>query len=225
MKYEKIILVRHGESQGNVDPDVYERVPDWRLDLTERGCRQAMAAGVEVARLVPQGEVQAYVSPYRRTMRTYECMAQAFAGRVRMFQDPRLREQDWGHLREAKATKEIKRERDEYGTFWFRFPDGESGADVYDRVTSFMDTLWRDMLDTGFTSRAALIVTHGLTMRLFCMRWFHWTVEQYEQLANPGNCEFKVLELQASGRYVLTTPFGNWEGGAAAGGGGKGQPT
>src|SRR5688500_5253872 len=145
MKYEKIILVRHGESEGNVDPDIYARVPDWRLDLTPRGCKQATKAGLEVAGLVPEGHVQAYVSPYRRTMRTFECMAEAFPGRVRMFQDPRLREQDWGHLRGPEATQSIRRERDEDGTFWYRFPDGESGADVYDRVTSFMDTLCRDM--------------------------------------------------------------------------------
>ncbi|GAA3294993.1 hypothetical protein GCM10020295_21010 [Streptomyces cinereospinus] len=40
-----------------------------------------------------------------------------------------------------------------------------------------------------------LLVTHGLAMRLFCMRWFHWTVAEFESLSNPGNGEIRMLVL------------------------------
>ena len=132
-------------------------------------------------------------------------MAEAFAGRVRAFQDPRLREQDWGHLRGPEATQSIKRERDEYGTFWYRFPDGESGADVFDRVSLFLESLHRNFRRHSFP-RNVVIVTHGLTMRLFVMRWFRRSVEEFESWANPGNCAYRVMERQGS-RYVLTTAF------------------
>ncbi len=36
-----------------------------------------------------------------------------------------------------------------FGRFWFRFPNGESGADVYDRITLYEDHLTRDMLMVG----------------------------------------------------------------------------
>ena len=36
-------------------------------------------------------------------------------------------------------------ERDEVGKFYYRFENGESGADVYDRVSLFYDTLYREM--------------------------------------------------------------------------------
>ena len=37
------------------------------------------------------------------------------------------------------------------------------------------------------------------------MRWFHWTVEEFEQLANPGNCQLVVLERQPDGKYRLVS--------------------
>ena len=35
-------------------------------------------------------------------------------------------------------------ERREFGSFYYRFPEGESGADVYDRVTDFLGSLNRE---------------------------------------------------------------------------------
>jgi len=48
-----------------------------------------------------------------------------------------------------------------------------------------------------------LIVTHGLTLRLFLMRWFHWTVEEFENLRNPRNCQIVVMQKRANDRYEL----------------------
>lgn len=47
-------------------------------------------------------------------------------------------------------------------------------------------------------------------MRLFCMRWFHWSVAEFEALANPGNAETRTLLLGADGRYTLDQPFEHW---------------
>lgn len=48
-----------------------------------------------------------------------------------------------------------------------------------------------------------VIVSHGLAIRIFLMRWFKWTAEQFESLKSPKNCEFRVLELGSSGEYSL----------------------
>ena len=44
-----------------------------------------------------------------------------------------------------KKIKEAKLIRPQFGRFFYRFPDGESGADVYDRVSAFLGTFHRDM--------------------------------------------------------------------------------
>ena len=39
-----------------------------------------------------------------------------------------------------------------------------------------------------------VLVTHGLALRVFLMRWLHWTVEQLLAVYNPPNAEPLVLE-------------------------------
>lgn len=99
----RIILVRHGQSQGNVDECVYTRVADPKVMLTEQGIAEAEECGKEIRRMIEgdgadDWKVYFYVSPYRRSLETLRNLAKAFektriAG-VR--EEPRLREQDFG---------------------------------------------------------------------------------------------------------------------------------
>ena len=57
----------------------------------------------------------------------------------------------------------------QFGRFFYRFPQGEAGLDVYNRVTGFIETVRRR--HTG-SECCIVIVTHGLALRLFLMRWF-----------------------------------------------------
>lgn len=45
-----------------------------------------------------------------------------------------------------------------------------------------------------WNQRKLRLVSHGLLMRIFCMVYFHWTVEEFEEVWNPGNCEVWALE-------------------------------
>ncbi len=191
MKPSHIILVRHGESEGNVDKNLYLQKPDYAYDLTEKGKQQARACGIELAAKYG-GPAAFYVSPYWRTRRTYEGISQSIKA-VKHYEDPRIREQEWGTNFHPK-TDNLENERDTFGHFYFRIPNGESCADVYDRVSDFLGTLWRDFEKYDYPT-VSIIVTHGMTIRLFLMRFFHWTVEQFEIVANPANCGYYVLEL------------------------------
>lgn len=211
MRPARILLLRHGEAEGNVDETVFERKPDHRLELTARGREQSRDAGAEIRRLVGDGAVQVYVSPYVRTRQTLDELRACFRV-AHAREEPRLREQDWGNYQDKDHIRAQKAERDSFGHFYYRMARGESGADVYDRVSTFFESLHRDFRDDGFPE-AALIVTHGLTMRLFLMRWFHWSVEQFEALENPRNGELVVLERGPRGWYSLETPLRTWRAG------------
>ena len=52
MKPKRIILIRHGESEGNVDRAIYNVKPDYALELTEKGKQQARDVGKKLADLV-----------------------------------------------------------------------------------------------------------------------------------------------------------------------------
>jgi broad specificity phosphatase PhoE len=204
-KPKRIVLIRHGNSAANADKSVRATIPDHRIPLTEQGHRDAKDAGVRLKELFGKQTIQVYLSPYLRTRETYEGLklgAEYELNIVKEYEDPRIREQDFGHLRALEAFALIDAERSAFGTFYYRIPDGESGADVYDRVTTFLDTMYRDFEKQDYAENA-LIVSHGLTIRLLLMRWLHWSVEKFEKLKNPFNCEHFTLLLGDDGKYHL----------------------
>jgi broad specificity phosphatase PhoE len=203
MKPKRIILIRHGESEGNVDRLIYKSKPDYALLLSDRGIAQAKEAGKELKKIIGEEKAFFYVSPFWRTRETFEYIAAELdRKKIHWIEEPRIREQEWGHLRSPEEGALIEKDRDAYGTFYFRIPDGESAADVYDRVSDFLGTLYRDF-EKEECSENVIIITHGMAIRLFLMRWFHWTVEEFEVIANPKNCEIIVMEKHENNKYGL----------------------
>ncbi|KAJ4969570.1 hypothetical protein NE237_016271 [Protea cynaroides] len=215
---KRIILVRHGESQGNLDDTAYTTTPDSQIPLTTHGIDQARLSGQRICRLVSDDgcsqnwKVYFYVSPYHRTRSTLREIGRAFPKNriIGVREECRIREQDFGNFQVEERMRAIKVARERFGRFFFRFPDGESAADVFDRLSSFLESLWRD-IDMKRLLRHSecddeinlIIVSHGLTLRVFLMKWFKWTVDQFEHLNNPDNCEFLVIQLGCGGEYSL----------------------
>lgn len=83
---------------------------------------------------------------------------------------------------------------------------GESGADVYDRVSDFIGTLNREFERFDYPKNA-LIFSHGMCNRIFLCKWFHATIEEFELWKNPKNGQMDILELQDNNRYKLVTPL------------------
>jgi broad specificity phosphatase PhoE len=52
-------------------------------------------------------------------------------------------------------------------------------------------------------SRQALIVTHGLALRVFVMRFLHLTVEQFDEIANPQNTDIVTISYAKNLRDCL----------------------
>jgi len=205
MKPKRIILIRHGESQANVNKTLYGSIPDYTIELTEKGREQAKEAGKRLKEVVQDESMYFYVSPFWRARSTFEGVASAFPREQFEYnEEPRLREQEWGYLRCPEDFAKICRERREYGTFYYRIPGGEAGSDVYDRVNDLLGSLYRDFAEDDFPENCVLI-THGLTIKLFIMRFFHLTVEDFELMKAPKNCDLVILELQQDGHYQLVT--------------------
>ncbi len=201
----RIILLRHAESLGNVDELAYTRTPDHALPLTSVGEEQARKAGVEVRALL-NGPVAAYVSPYVRALRTLSLLDVAVE---RTVPEPRLREQDWGNLQDPVEQEVEKRKRHEFGHFFYRLPHGESGADVDDRVASFLNNLEIRIAKDQSHPDTVLVVSHGLTMRLLCRRMFSWSIDLFESLSNPEHCAVRILDHDGT-RWRLDRPFEQW---------------
>ncbi|MEO9151626.1 MAG: phosphoglycerate mutase family protein, partial [Lapillicoccus sp.] len=144
----RIVLVRHGESQGNVDDALYETVPDHVLSLTPRGVHQATESGEQLRAIIGEGSVRVYASPYTRTRQTLSALRLGVDPDEVRF-EPRLREEDWANFQDPADVAAQRALRDAYGHFWYRFTHGESGSDVYDRVSTFLESMFRDFETPG----------------------------------------------------------------------------
>ena len=203
MTPNRIILLRHGESEANVDPAVYARVPDWRIALTANGVEQAREAGRKIAGLIGGETFGVFSSPYVRTEQTKNAMLEGM-GREPVFdyQDPCLREQEYGNMPPTDENNANREFRKKFGYFFYRFPNGESCADVYDRMALFLDTLYR-RFDRPNCPENIIIVSHGTAIKCFLARWYHWDVDYFESLGQLSNCHIVLMELRNE-RFALS---------------------
>ena len=70
MKPKRIILIRHGESEGNINEGIYAIKPDYQLRLTEKGFEQAENCGKQLKEITKDENCFFYVSPLWRTRDT-----------------------------------------------------------------------------------------------------------------------------------------------------------
>ncbi len=154
---EELVLVRHGESVGNLADarareDEADRLDlsarDADVELTELGLRQADGVGRWLERTEEDSRPELVLSsPYRRAAETARRAVQGLGLEIEY--DERLRERDlglfdgltWQGIR-AEYPDEADR-RDKLGKFYYQPPSGESWCDVALRVRSLMADLSR----------------------------------------------------------------------------------
>lgn len=185
-----IKLVRHGESAANIGSFDPQKEGDFRAELTENGKAQARNAGAVIGSSFVDGAL-AYLSPYARTRETLDTLLQG-AGATReqtlgVYEDPRLREMDHGYS-DVQAQRPM---REKHGWFYYRYTGGESPADVYDRISSFLESMMRQV--ERKRAERVLVITHGMAIRCFVMRFLRLTVEEFESIENPHNGDIVTI--------------------------------
>jgi 2,3-bisphosphoglycerate-dependent phosphoglycerate mutase len=206
----RIFLVRHGESMGNLDERAYRQFGDHNVPLTQWGYRQVRNAGHAITSYLdclPQAELTRltiWYSPFLRTRQSRDALLETLPGELigDVREDYLLREQDFGLFTEIYDQAEQKRKfpeeferwarlRNNNGKFYARPPDGESRADVAQRMRLFLQTVMRESRD-GRTN--VIIVGHGVTNRAIEMNFLHHSVDWFEHSDNPGNADVTLIE-------------------------------
>ncbi len=172
----ELVLVRHGESVGNLadtearDADA-ERLElsarDADVELSPNGEEQARALGRWVGGLADGDRPDLVVSsPYRRAADTARTALEALGADVVL--DERLRERDLGLFDgltgkgiRARYPDEAKR-RSHVGKFYYQPPSGESWADVVLRVRNLLADLRE-----GYDGRRVWLFTHQAVIMSF----------------------------------------------------------
>jgi broad specificity phosphatase PhoE len=174
----ELVLVRHGESMGNLaDAQAHERqaerleieLRDADVPLSDTGREQADAVRRFMADLTDDQVPELVVcSPYRRASETAERALSGPDGPAELVIDERLRERDLGAFDrltwrgiEAEYAAEAER-RNHVGKFYYQPPSGESWCDVTLRVRSLLHDL-RD----GYEGRRVWLFTHQAVIMSF----------------------------------------------------------
>jgi 2,3-bisphosphoglycerate-dependent phosphoglycerate mutase len=214
----RILLVRHGESLGNVDPKIHASNADHTIPLSERGHEQAREAGRAIAKHFSERSAddihpaRLWVSPYKRTRQTADAI-QETAGKFISDRKEHilLCEQQFGlfdGISDDELPKRFPQEFAYYdmqckfeGRFWARLPQGESRFDVAKRIHQAFGTFHRDADYHGI--RDIIVVCHGVTLRAFVMMWCHLPPEWFEAERNPANCAVRYIENGVDKGYLF----------------------
>lgn len=176
---QRLWLVRHGQSAGNVARDAAEAsglelidisTRDADTPLSELGLEQSRKLGEWFASLPAQARPTALLSsPFVRAYQTCAALGAALGLEQEAIErDERLREKEFGILdrytRHGILSKfpELAEQRASVGKFYFRPPGGESWCDVILRLRSVVEVLRRDHV-----GERVVIVAHQVIVNCF----------------------------------------------------------
>jgi len=204
----KVFLIRHGESIQNVGES--NGIPDPDIFLTDKGKEQAYNTGIKLKEYLLKNNIdisnsRMWVSPYLRTEETAKLVNESLNIK-QFYYDPRLAEKDfgifdgiacskWEEIDPVTFRKLDSRYQSVRGRFFSRLPNGEAPFDVYNRISTFIETIFRDDKDPIF------IVSHGDTIRCFIMRWLHKDLNWYYDESLPTNASVILIEKDENNKY------------------------
>ena len=178
---QRLWLVRHGQSQGNIARDAAHDaglsvidldLRDVDVPLSDLGHEQARATGRWFAALPEDEKPEVLLSsPDVRARPTAEaiCQAGGLAGGAKpTILDERLREREFG-IFDGLTTVGIREKfpeeaahRSKMGKFYHRPPGGESWADVILRLRSVLNTI-----NLQYANKRVLVVCHQVVVLCF----------------------------------------------------------
>ena len=218
----QLVLVRHGQSVGNVADararaahadvvDLGHRDADVPLSSLGRAQARAVGSWLAVDAQAPQLPEVVLSSPYERALRTAEAIVERARHHGREVPDPftdeRLRERDlgwWDGLTgsgvRARFPEEAAR-RQQLGKLYYRPPGGESWCDVALRVRGVLADLRAE-----HAGRRVLVVSHQAVIMNFRMVLEHLDeptllrLDAQEPLANCSVTSYATTSRPASPR-------------------------
>jgi len=214
------LLVRHGESEANVDKSLFLTLADHAVKLSAKGEEQAREAGRRIKEFFeekylyrdpqrsPDWKCCIWTSTYKRARQTAHLIKQEAGNWITDIKENIcLVEQQYGlfegeNWSNGSIDHIFPRELSFYnkcakfgGRFWATVPMGESRFDVCKRVYHTLQLIQEDGFDH------TIIVSHGVTLRSFVMCFYNKTPEWFEEEPNPPNGSIKLIS-QYEERYI-----------------------
>ena len=180
----KLILLRHGESQWNLE----NRFTGWvDVPLSPRGENEARTAG-EHLRGLPIDKL--YTSVLQRAMNTAKiALETAGKGELPTERDQALNERHYGDLQGLNKAETATQYGDEQVKIWRRSydvpPPGENGESLKDTAARTLPYFQAHILPDIKAGKSVMVVAHGNSLRSIVMELDNLTREQVLELNIP----------------------------------------
>ncbi len=206
----KLVLLRHGQSQWNLE----NRFTGWKdVPLTEKGMNEANNAGL----LIKKNKIKidkVFSSVLTRANKTAEIALKAselknlFVNDKLIYErDQRLNERDYGDLVGLNKSETANKFGKEQVQIWRRSydtppPNGESLKDVVNRVSPYFSEIIQPLI---INKKNVLIVAHGNSLRAIMIKVGLYKPEEISSIelptGSPMCLDYENGELQQ--KYYL----------------------
>ena len=194
----RLILLRHGESQWNLE----NRFTGWvDVPLSPRGIQEAKDAGVKLRSFTFD---RAFTSVLARAIETLRLVLEIIGQTgIPIEKDKALNERMYGELQGLNKAETAKKYGEAQVKIWRRSydvppPGGESLKDTADRVLPYYEQTIKPYLLKGET---ILVAAHGNSLRALIMELEQLSREQVLELNIPTGAPL-LYELDKTGKVV-----------------------
>jgi len=194
----KLVLVRHGQSQWNLE----NKFTGWvDVDLTSQGEEEAKKAGVQLKSIKFD---KAYTSVLKRAQRTLNIILKEIGQEgIPVEKDKALNERHYGDLQGLNKAETAKKFGDEQVHIWRRSydiapPNGESLKDTAARTLPYFNEKIVPDLKAGKT---ILVSAHGNSLRSIVMELDNLSKEEVLKL-NLGTGVPVIYEVDKEGKFT-----------------------
>ena len=161
---------------------------------------------------INSNSVKIWTSPYLRARETFTIINDILK-KQNYSEEPLLSEQQYGLFNGLTDAQISQLYPDEFamfklqiginGDFFSRIPMGESPFDVYCRLSTFLEKLYRqdDMINDH------IIICHGAVIKVLSMLLLNKGFEYYNSEPEPENCSVRLIESSSSGLDVLPSKY------------------
>jgi broad specificity phosphatase PhoE len=198
----RILLVRHAQSEEDVEPHLRDRVSDRRISVTDEGQNQVKRlAGQLRGDFEKQTKVMVYSSDTTRASQTMTLFEKLYPNVVFTTEyESSIRNLNWGSVT-ARTVKTIEQERYRVGVLHYQFPDGDHTPTFVSNVRRFV----ADMLSRGKHPdhpEVTIVFTHGFALRVLAKELIGMSDNEFRFLKNPPNCFVASFSVSQSGVVV-----------------------
>lgn len=207
MSLKKIVVIRHAESQEDVDPNLNRILSDNQISITKNGRSQINVVSSRVLDIISKYKtIRIYSSSSNRAIQTASIIRFKFGMEdSEIITDSRIRNLNWGNTT-LDNIEEIKKERYKAGVLHYQFPKGDHSPVFISNIGQFVQELLL-MGEKNIFPEAVVIVTHGFALRIIAKFLLKISDYDFRWIKNPTNCYVADFSIDESGGVSIKEPL------------------